>query len=87
MRKPQKRVKITWEDVTPSFEAIRFGVLLNLHKNHFQKRLLCNSYIIITNGSSNNLLHHKLHYYVVMAIKVYRLSVFESSGVMKTMTF
>jgi hypothetical protein len=70
------------EYVTPSF-----GVLLNLHKNHFQKRLLCDSYIIITNGSSNNLLHHKLHYYVVMAIKIYRLGVVERSCVMKTMKF
>jgi hypothetical protein len=87
MRKPQKRVKITWEYITPSFEAIRFGVLLNLHKNHLQKRLLCNSCVIIINDSTNNLLHHKLHYYVVLAIKIYRLSVFESSGVMKIMKF
>jgi hypothetical protein len=87
MRKPQKRVKITLEYATPSYEAIRFGVFLNLHKNHFQKRLLCNNYVILTNCSNNNLLHDELHYYIIMAIKIYRLSVFESSGVMKTMKF
>ena len=69
------------------YEAIRFGVFLNLHKNHFQKRLLCNNYVILTNCSNNNLLHDELHYYIIMAIKIYRLSVFESSGVMKTMKF
>jgi len=91
MRKPQKHVKITWEYATPSYVAIRFGVFLNLHKNHFQKRLLCNNYVIVTNGSNNNLLHDVtlllLLLLLVMAIKIYHLSFFESSGVMKTMTF
>jgi len=87
MPKPQKRVKITWECATPSYEAIRFDVFFNLHKNHFQESLLCDSYVIVPNDSNNNLLHDKLHYYLVVAIKIYRLSVFESSGVIKTMKF